>query len=99
METLVAKMQKKAAAAGGADEDGDEPTDVEATLPEAGGAKEPTHSEELILLEMKAEIAPAVAVAGAANGEDIVENDGLQVSYGISRKADSVAPHRSLAQQ
>jgi hypothetical protein len=44
VEKLIAKMQKKIAAALGDVDGGDEAIDGESTMPETGGAKEPTHS-------------------------------------------------------
>ena len=73
-------MQKKNALLA-EDDDADALEDAVEVAPEVDGVKEPTHSEmQSPVSVILADIDTAVAVAGAADGIDIVEDDGLQVS-------------------
>jgi hypothetical protein len=95
VEKLVVKMQKKNALLAEGDDvaetsDGilnaDALADAEeasAAPTETGGAKEPTHSTLLRTSKNSKLIPLAVAIAGAADGPDIVEDSGLQVSVNV----------------
>ena len=61
-------------------DDADALEDAVEVAPEVDGVKEPTHSKATSsLIACITDIGTAVAVAGAADGIDIVEDDGLQV--------------------
>ncbi|KAK4684157.1 hypothetical protein P7C73_g6042, partial [Tremellales sp. Uapishka_1] len=80
VEKVVAKLLKKNAILS----EGDDATeDAEEVVPEVGGKKEPTHSKIFLPSLVDNWLNPAsisaVAVAGAADGPDIVEQDGLQL--------------------